>query len=121
MNEIAGPPTVLNPPGPAIKLPPARWSDLRLRILSAAVLAPVALACIWFGGTAFTLLVGVVTIGLAYEWLQLCERRTPLPAALSFLALPAAVALAALGHPGGALLLLTAATVAAAVHAGGIG
>ena len=27
--------------------PVARWSDLRLRILSAAVLAPLAIACIW--------------------------------------------------------------------------
>ena len=28
----------------------ARWSDLRLRVLSAAVLAPLALICIWLGG-----------------------------------------------------------------------
>jgi phosphatidate cytidylyltransferase len=121
MNEIAGPPTVLNPPRLAAKSPSARWSDLRLRVLSAVVLAPLALACIWFGGAAFTLLVAVVTIGLAYEWIQLCERRTPLLAALIFLALPAAVVLAAVGHAVGALLLLAAATVAAAAYAGGIG
>ncbi|PPQ27286.1 phosphatidate cytidylyltransferase [Rhodopila globiformis] len=120
MNEIAGPPTVQHPPGLVTKSASARWSDLRLRILSAAILAPAALACIWFGGAAFTLLVAVITIGLAYEWIHLCERRTPLPAALIFLALPAAVVQAALGHAGGALALLAAATIAAAVYAGGI-
>ena len=31
----------------------ARWADLRLRILSATVLAPLALGCIWIGGAAF--------------------------------------------------------------------
>jgi phosphatidate cytidylyltransferase len=121
MNEIAGPPTALNPPDQAAKPASARWSDLRLRVLSAVVLAPTALACIWFGGAPFTLLVAVITIGLAYEWIQLCERRIPPLAALIFLALPAAVVLAAVGHAGGALLLLAAATVAVAVHAGGIG
>ena len=33
---------------------PGRWGDLRLRVLSAAVLAPLALGCIWIGGVAFT-------------------------------------------------------------------
>jgi phosphatidate cytidylyltransferase len=121
MTEIAGPTTVLTPPGPAAKPSSARWSDLRLRVLSASVLAPLALACIWFGGFAFAALVGVITVGLAYEWLQLCERRTPWIAALIFLALPAAVALAALGHAGSGLILLAAATVAASAYAGGIG
>ena len=37
------------------------------------VLAPVALACVWVGGIAFTLLVVAVTIGLAVEWLTLCR------------------------------------------------
>jgi phosphatidate cytidylyltransferase len=55
-----------------------RWSDLGIRVVSAAVLAPVALACVWLGGTAFTLLVAAVALGLAVEWLMLCR----LPAAL---------------------------------------
>ncbi|MFL5284688.1 MAG: phosphatidate cytidylyltransferase [Rhodopila sp.] len=120
MTQSAGPTTVLNPPGPAAKPPSARWSDLRLRVLSASVLAPLALACIWFGGVAFTLLVAMISVGLAYEWLQLCERLITPPAALSFLALPAATVLTALGHPVGALVLLAAATAAASAHAGGI-
>jgi phosphatidate cytidylyltransferase len=46
----------------------ARWSDLRLRVLSAAVLAPLALICIWAGGVAFAVLMIAATIGVAAEW-----------------------------------------------------
>jgi phosphatidate cytidylyltransferase len=63
----------------------------------------------------------VISVGLTYEWLHLCERRIAPLAALIFLALPAAVALAALGHGITALVLLAAATAAAAAYAGGIG
>lgn len=45
-----------------------RWSDLRLRVLSAAVLAPLALICIWLGGIAFAALMLAATIGLMAEW-----------------------------------------------------
>jgi phosphatidate cytidylyltransferase len=53
-----------------------RWSDLGIRVVSASVLAPVALACIWLGGIAFTLLVAAVALGLAIEWLVLCRLPT---------------------------------------------
>lgn len=53
-----------------------RWSDLGIRVVSASVLAPVALACIWLGGIAFTLLVAAVALGLAIEWLMLCRLPT---------------------------------------------
>lgn len=52
---------------------PARWRDLRQRVISAAVLAPVALACVWFGGAPFTLLVGVGTVLSIVEWARLCR------------------------------------------------
>src|ERR1700712_4955804 len=71
----------------------ARWADLRLRILSAAVLAPLALGCIWLGGAAFTGLVVLIAAGLAYEWLGLCRQRSSLSAALLFTALPLSVVL----------------------------
>src|SRR5208283_1914420 len=99
----------------------ARWGDLRLRVLSAVVLAPLALGCIWFGGQPFATLVGLISAGLAFEWLHLCERRLPPVAALCFIALPAAVALTALGSGEGALTLLAVATIALSVHSGGIG
>jgi len=54
-----------------------KWADLRLRVLSAAVLAPLALLCIWFGGWLWVGLVAVGAIGLAQEWLTLCRGRGP--------------------------------------------
>jgi phosphatidate cytidylyltransferase len=51
-----------------------RWTDLGTRALSALVLAPIALACIWFGGPAFVLLVAAIMLGLGIEWLALCRR-----------------------------------------------
>jgi phosphatidate cytidylyltransferase len=49
-------------------MPSSRWSDLRLRILSAAVLAPIALICIWLGGVTFDVIMLVGTVGLLVEW-----------------------------------------------------
>lgn len=57
--------------------PNLRWGDLGVRVMSAAILAPVALVAIWLGGIVFTLLVAGVALGLASEWLKLCR----LPAA----------------------------------------
>jgi phosphatidate cytidylyltransferase len=98
----------------------ARWADLRLRILSAAVLAPLTLGCIWIGGGAFAGLVTVISIGLCYEWLGLCGRRSSLAAVLLFAALPVSVVLTAMGDSASALLLLVVATVAGTVFGGGL-
>lgn len=51
-----------------------RWGDLGKRVLSAAVLAPLALLCVWLGGMAFTLIVIALMGGLAIEWFNLCRR-----------------------------------------------
>ena len=73
-----------------------RWGDLRLRVLSAAVLAPLALGCIWIGGVAFAGLIALVAIGLAYEWLGLCRQRDSAAAIVRCLPpLPLAVVLTA--------------------------
>jgi phosphatidate cytidylyltransferase len=53
-----------------------RWSDLGIRVVSASVLAPIALGCIWLGGVAFTVLVAAAALGLAVEWLMLCRLPT---------------------------------------------
>lgn len=42
-----------------------------MRVGSAAILLPIALICVWAGGVAFLLLLGFVTAGLLWEWLQL--------------------------------------------------
>jgi phosphatidate cytidylyltransferase len=51
-----------------IRTADGKWSDLWVRFLSAAILAPVALAALWFGGLAWALLIGVAMAGLGYEW-----------------------------------------------------
>jgi phosphatidate cytidylyltransferase len=70
-----------------------RWGDLRKRVLSAALLAPTALACIWLGADAWTALMAVGAGGLAYEWVALCGER---PWRMPGLIVPAAVLLAGL-------------------------
>jgi phosphatidate cytidylyltransferase len=88
---------------------PIRWADLRLRVVSAAVLAPVALACLWFGGWFWAVLVGLAAFGTTAEWSELCGYRLR---AARGLAVPASVLLAwsaaASGHPTTALGVLVA-------------
>jgi phosphatidate cytidylyltransferase len=90
----------------------ARWADLRLRIASAAVLAPLALLCIWAGGVAFAALVAAISVGLGYEWLGMCGRRSSPAVILVYAALPVAVVLMEGGHAGWALGLLAVASLA---------
>ena len=45
-----------------------RWADLGLRVVSALVLAPIAIACVWLGGIAFVSVVIALAVGLALEW-----------------------------------------------------
>ena len=51
---------------------PTRWNDLGRRAVSASILAPLVLACIWFGGAAFDLLILVAAVGLSLEWVTMC-------------------------------------------------
>jgi phosphatidate cytidylyltransferase len=88
----------------------ARWADLKLRILSASILAPLALACIWIGGAAFAGLIALIAIGLAYEWLGLCGQRASPPAVFLYAVLPLAVVLTARGDMIAVLVLLAVAT-----------
>jgi phosphatidate cytidylyltransferase len=52
-----------------------RWSDLRLRAISTAVMAPLALGCLWLGGWPWIVLVSLATLVLADEWRKLTRRR----------------------------------------------
>lgn len=96
-----------------------RWSDLRLRVLSAAILAPLALGCIWLGGVAFAGLVGLITVGLAHEWLAMCRWPRSAVSLLTFASLPAAVAFVATNEAWAAPLVLAVATAAAVAQAKG--
>jgi phosphatidate cytidylyltransferase len=76
--------------------PSGRWADLSKRVLSALVLAPIALVCVWFGGAAFAVIVAAVMLGLAVEWLGLCRgsgRALLRPAGLAYVAVAGAAML----------------------------
>jgi phosphatidate cytidylyltransferase len=53
--------------------PDGRWSDLSVRLASALILGPVALLCVWRGGTAWALLLGVTMLGMGLEWARLAK------------------------------------------------
>ncbi|GBQ92902.1 phosphatidate cytidylyltransferase [Asaia krungthepensis] len=44
-----------------------RWSDLRLRLISAAVIVPVAVFCIAMGGVPYRIMLLLVSAGLVWE------------------------------------------------------
>jgi len=93
-----------------------RWKDLRKRVLSAALLAPAALLCVWLGAEAWTALVAAAAAVLAWEWVRLCGFSTRrLPGAAVPVAVLAAGAVAVEGHwlPAIALLCMGAVAVAA--------
>jgi phosphatidate cytidylyltransferase len=78
------------PPSP----PVAGNPELRLRILSAAVIGPVALGLTVWGGTGYLLLVVFCATVMASEWATITLGRSFAPRRLAFLALAAATTLA---------------------------
>jgi phosphatidate cytidylyltransferase len=49
-----------------------RWGDLRKRALTAALLGPAALACMWMGAEWWAGLMAICVAGMAWEWVRLC-------------------------------------------------
>jgi len=100
-------------PGPAepaaAPRPGSRWPDLRKRALSAALLIPAAVLCIWLGAEAWAALVAAAVALLAWEWVRLCGFSTRhLPGMAVPLATLAAGTLAVEGAWGWAFGLLFA-------------
>ncbi len=99
------------------------FADLRQRLVSALVLAPIALLCLWLGGAAWVLLVTLAAIAVGVEWVQVCRFfpfRPPgllLPVLLAGASLAASFgfALAALG------LLVAVGAILVASHGEGAG
>ena len=56
------------------------WSNLRLRVLSAIVLAPLALGAVWLGGVWFLLVVWGAVGLLSLEWAMMSAPETPIRA-----------------------------------------
>ncbi len=54
-------------------VPPADASALRTRVVSALILAPVALAAAYFGSPVWDALVAVMAAFMAWEWARLCD------------------------------------------------
>jgi phosphatidate cytidylyltransferase len=77
---------------------------------------PLALACVWVGGAAFAAMVALISIGMAFEWLHLCQAPLGPRSVLMFASLPLAVLLTAVGAAGSALGLLVLITIAATVR-----
>jgi phosphatidate cytidylyltransferase len=76
----------------------ARFGDLPLRLLSALVLGPIALACLWADVRIWATLVALAGIGVAAEWVRICRFR---PLALPGAVLPVVVASAGLATAAG--------------------
>lgn len=85
----------------------AKWGDLGVRALSAAILIPAVLLVVWAGGIWFSLVAALVGVFMALEWTTMTHRQDPLQFALH-----AAAALC------GAFLPLTAGIGTAAVAIG---
>lgn len=91
---------------------PTRWSDLGRRAVSASILAPIVLLCIWFGSVPFVLLIAAGAVGLSVEWVSLCRARpTAMPGLLVPLLILVSGAAAVLGQPGAGLAVLLVSAV----------
>jgi len=65
---------------PAVLAPPAKvGSDVRLRLLSGIILAPLVFGVVYLGGSAFAAVVALVVATGLYEWLKLVDPAAPLP------------------------------------------
>jgi len=62
--------------------PSAKWGDLGIRALSAAVLIPAVIADVWVGGIWFHLFVALIGILMAQEWVNIVHRDNPLQFAI---------------------------------------
>ncbi len=93
--------------------PPAvrpKSGTLKLRIVSALILGPMAIAAAWFGAPYFSLLVALGAIGMAWEWARLSGATSA--------AAQGAIMATALA---GAAVSITGATPAAALVIAGFG
>jgi phosphatidate cytidylyltransferase len=86
--------------------PASRWPDLRKRALSAALLVPAAILCIWLGAEAWTALMAAAVALLAWEWVRLCGFSTKRLPGLAVPVLVLAAGVLALGDAWGWALAL---------------
>ncbi len=95
--------------------------ELKLRVASAVVIAPVALGVTWAGGTAFSLLVVLCGVVMASEWATIAMGRSWAPLRLVQLALvglSVAVGVGLVPAAGKVAMLLSAGAMFAAAAVG---
>jgi phosphatidate cytidylyltransferase len=93
---------------------PVRASNLTLRVVSAAVLAPITLAIVYLGGWLFYALCGVAAAGILWEWVSLASHRADARVlAPGWLGLLPALALIGLGWPLAPWLVMAIAAIVA--------
>lgn len=99
-------------------MPVASASNLTLRVLSAAIMAPIAIGAAWWGGWVFTLFWALAAIAVLWEWLGLVAGRDHRQ---TLVFCGAAIAIAAIlawnDHPIVALLLVALGALAASIFA----
>lgn len=98
--------------------PAAKWGDLGIRTLSAAVLIPAVLADVWVGGIWFHLFVALIGILMALEWGTIVHRGSPVQFALHAAgAMCGALLPLDVGLEGGLLAIAVIAALSAAIAA----
>lgn len=78
----------------------AELADLRKRVLTASIIGPAALFCMWWGGAWWSALMLLCVLGLGWEWVRLCGvRARRMPGALLLGLVLLATGFAALNWP----------------------
>ncbi len=107
---------VASAPRPA----PAKTGDLKTRVLSALVMAPVVLVAVWLGGWVFRALIAVGAVLSAAEWINLVPSARKTPALLlSAGGVLLALATQIVAGPLGAMVVAVIAAIAVALVGGG--
>lgn len=65
-------------PGGSLQAP---LTGFQQRVASSAILLPVALLALWFGGIPWALLVAIFAVLMAWEWCAICSERRPVQVA----------------------------------------
>lgn len=91
----------------------ARRRNLMLRVASAAVLVPVALAAAYLGGWVFLILCMLGALGIVWEWGRLVGAAEPLVAVPGIVAVAAAFIFTGLGYAAAAAVMVALGAVVA--------
>ncbi|HWE75259.1 MAG TPA: phosphatidate cytidylyltransferase [Stellaceae bacterium] len=102
-----------SPPNPSPSSAAPHSSGLTLRILSASVMVPVALAAVWFGSPYLPALVALLGAGMGWEWARMSRLRSPSATLLVILGPFVSACAMAFGDEAGSVVL-------AIVFAGGV-